>query len=764
MTMRRSLFVAVSACALVVTALPALPAAPAAAVNGDIAFASGRGGSFEIWGVDGEADGTATRLVPGPPGSIEVDPAWDPGPGSRLAFARLSPDEETFDLFVKPASATATRLTDEDKGAAHDRQPDWSATGMIAFTRSVRAADTTHVYAVPSTGGIPVRLTETPAPGYDASPAWSPTGSQIAFVSDRTGTPQLWTMNADGSAETQRTFDPCFVSNPEWSPDGSTIAVERQCPGQDADLYAVSTTTWASVPFVAGDASDHQPVYAPDGTKVVFTRVEADGDKQLYVGAAPPALGTPTPVAGAAAGPADMAPDWGAASPGVADRVAVEDEGGAGSSRDPAVRDAARPRRGGSRSRRVVRGVRFLEMRRARSDVFVLKIDPTRRPRIDVALSNDLLPGHERTSRMARRHRAVAAINGDFGLPSGRPSHTFMEDGDLKQVSFAVAPTFSMTADEQRTIFARPLETVLAAEDDTWPVARWNFGAPAFTDVAAFTPAGRTLEVPPASACAAQLLPAGGRRWAGGNVGLQADFTVEAVACSATPMSLGGGVVLAARPGSDGAILIGSLTPGETVTLSWSTGLPGTLDTVGGIPMLVENGAVAVPAPCTASLCKRHPRTAIGVTPAGRILMVVVDGRRSDSKGVTLTRLAELMRSLRASYAMNLDGGGSSTMVVRGKKGGLQVVNQPSDGKQRRVSSAVLVIRGLDPGEAVGAPVARAPRRAPPPGPTGAGTTAVLDPASTGGLLEAMAEGTFGAPVDLPPPLRRALRALRAAG
>jgi Phosphodiester glycosidase/WD40-like Beta Propeller Repeat len=761
MTMRRFLLVAVSSCALVLSTLPAPPAAPAVAVNGDIAFATGRGGSFEIWAV--EADGTSPDgpLVTGPPGSIEVDPAWDPGPSGSLAFARLLPDEETFDLFVKPASGAASRLTDEEEGAAHDRQPDWSVTGMIAFTRSIRSDDTTHVYVVPSGGGTPVRLTATGAPGYDASPAWSPTGTQIAYVSDRTGTPQLWTMNADGTAQTQRTFDGCFVSSPDWSPDRSTIVLERQCPGEDADLYALSTTTWALAPFVADAASDYQPVYSPDGTKVAFTRVEADGDKQLYVANPPPAAGMPTPLSGNADRSADMSPDWGTGSTGAHARVGSE--AGPASARHAASRDTSKPQRGGSRSRRVAKGVRFTQMRRARSDVYVLKVTPAGIARIDVALSNDLLPGHERTSRMARRHRAVAAINGDFGMPSGRPSHTFMEDGDLKQVSFAVAPTFAMTADEQRSTFGRPLETMAVIEDDVWPVARWNFGPPAFTDVAAFTPAGGALEVPPGNACAARLVPAGGRRWAAANAGVELDYTVDAVGCSTAPMDLGGDVVVAARPGSDGAILIGSLRPGETVTLSGSVGFPGVLDTVGGIPLLVENGAVMA-TPCASSLCKRHPRTAIGVTPAGRILMVVVDGRRKDSKGVTLVRLARLMRTLGASHALNLDGGGSSTMVVRGKGDRPRVVNRPSDGSQRRVSSAVLVIKGRDPGEVVGAPPARTSGQAPPPAPTGAGRIAVHDPASTGGLLEAMAEGTFGLPVDLPPPLRRALRAFRSAG
>ncbi|HEX2025594.1 MAG TPA: hypothetical protein VHH92_04280, partial [Actinomycetota bacterium] len=528
--MRRSLLVAVLSCAVAVSALPAPPAAPAAAeANGEIAFASGRGGSFEIWSVD--ADGTDPQgpIVTGPPGSVEVDPAWNPGPSGSLAFARLSPDEETFDLFVKPSTGAASRLTDEEEGSAHDRQPAWSVTGMIAFTRSIRADDTTHIYAVPAAGGIPVRLTATAAPGYDAGPAWSPTGSQIAFVSDRTGTPQLWTMNADGTEQTQRTFDGCFVSNPDWSPDGSTIVVERQCSGEDADLYAVSTTTWALAPFVVDAANDHQPVYSPGGTEVAFTRVEGDGDKQLYVAGPPPTPGAPTPLSGNASGSADLSPDWGTASAGAAARVASAR--GAAPRGETAGRQPARPR--GSKSRRVARGVRLTRLRRARSDVYVLKVDPARIPRLDVALSNDLLPGHERTGRMAKRHRAVAAINGDFGMPSGRPSHTFMEDGDLKQVSFAVAPTFAMTADEQQAVFDRPLERIVVSEDDTWPVARWNFGAPAYTDVAVFTPAGGTLEAPPANACAARLLPsAGGRRWAPANAGVELDYTVAAVGCS----------------------------------------------------------------------------------------------------------------------------------------------------------------------------------------------------------------------------------------
>lgn len=63
----------------------------------------------------------------------------------------------------------------------------------------------------------------------------------------------------------------------------------------------------------------------------------------------------------------------------------------------------------------------------------VVTVDPSGPATLDVALAQDRLPGFETTSSMASRHHAVAAVNGDFGLPSGRPVHLFAEDGRLLQ-------------------------------------------------------------------------------------------------------------------------------------------------------------------------------------------------------------------------------------------------------------------------------------------------------------------------------------------
>jgi exopolysaccharide biosynthesis protein len=83
------------------------------------------------------------------------------------------------------------------------------------------------------------------------------------------------------------------------------------------------------------------------------------------------------------------------------------------------------------------------------------------------------------------------------------------------------------------------------------------------------------------------------------------------------------------------------------------------------------------------------------VTANGKILMVVVDGRQPKwSVGVSLPKFAAILRNLGAISALNLDGGGSSTMVVRG-----EVVNRPSLGHQTLISTALTVLPGADPGE-----------------------------------------------------------------
>jgi hypothetical protein len=113
---------------------------------------------------------------------------------------------------------------------------------------------------------------------------------------------------------------------------------------------------------------------------------------------------------------------------------------------------------------------------------------------------------------------------------------------------------------------------------------------------------------------------------------------------------------------------------------------------IGGGPMLLKNGAKVLTfveeifdaasgiAPTSAA-----PRTAVAKLADGKVLFMVVDGRSTASRGVTLSELADILLTLGATEAMNLDGGGSSAMVVNGV-----VVNAPSDGAMRSIPSVLM--------------------------------------------------------------------------
>ena len=102
---------------------------------------------------------------------------------------------------------------------------------------------------------------------------------------------------------------------------------------------------------------------------------------------------------------------------------------------------------------------------------------------------------------------------------------------------------------------------------------------------------------------------------------------------------------------------------------------PDALESIGGTPILVRNGKPAYDNASTAFVQAQHPRTIVGWTKKGDTLLVTVDGRQhGHSAGMTIPEAARMMLKLGAVDAINLDGGGSTTFVVRGN-----VLNKPSD-------------------------------------------------------------------------------------
>ncbi|HVX38654.1 MAG TPA: phosphodiester glycosidase family protein [Gemmatimonadaceae bacterium] len=123
------------------------------------------------------------------------------------------------------------------------------------------------------------------------------------------------------------------------------------------------------------------------------------------------------------------------------------------------------------------------------------------------------------------------------------------------------------------------------------------------------------------------------------------------------------------------------------------------LEAVGGRPVLVRDSAIApeVDTFGQPGFRARNPRTAAGIARGGkRLILVAVDGREYQNAGMTLREMGALMLALGARDAINLDGGGSTTMVVAepGAGGALRVVNHPSDkGGERTVGDALAIVR-----------------------------------------------------------------------
>jgi hypothetical protein len=109
---------------------------------------------------------------------------------------------------------------------------------------------------------------------------------------------------------------------------------------------------------------------------------------------------------------------------------------------------------------------------------------------------------------------------------------------------------------------------------------------------------------------------------------------------------------------------------------------------VNGRYRLTADGEIVVP-DGSGSFFDRNPRTIVGTTRQGEIMLATIDGRRITSVGTTLDETAAVADALGMDDAINLDGGGSTTMSVRG-----ELVNQPSGSSERAVGDALIYVEG----------------------------------------------------------------------
>jgi hypothetical protein len=407
---------------------------------------------------------------------------------------------------------------------------------------------------------------------------------------------------------------------------------------------------------------------------------------------------------------------------------------------------------------------------------------------VEPGITGPVITSHATPSSIAADQGAVAAINGDFAL-DGEPAHFNAVDGDIRTSGIMEGSGFAISKDEKFAWAARPDQIIAAdaSNGTSFRVDHWNGddrngpGGPVLGEITAYTKAGGTKQQPDVDTCAVRLINPGPRSWTNADrTAVQRTWQIGQRVCQHDALAIGsdpGNVVLNSRLTGVGADSLNALPVNGTLTISWRiAGWPGVIEAVGGQPVIVDAGVNVGPRPGTGSsyFYKDNPRTAIGITQGCsdtdtttvcHVIYMTVDGRQTGwSIGMDLHELGDEMLKYGAYYAVNIDGGGGTSMwladrgpwCITDTNGGC-LVSKPSDGTERATLTAMLVLQGRDANEP---PIGSAPRTVwssplglPDDTSQNWDLLALQDPGSTGGLLDSMAsDGTL--PAGLRPYVR----------
>ncbi|MFU8803071.1 MAG: Tol-Pal system beta propeller repeat protein TolB, partial [Bradymonadaceae bacterium] len=145
--------------------------------------------------------------------AINLLPTW--GPGGAIYYTSYQDQNPDLWAFKDGKHSKLSSRRGQNTGGSY-------CSGKIALTLSM-GGENADIYTIdPSDGKIFRRLTDHWA--IDTSPTWSPDCSKIAFVSGRSGGPQIYVMNADGSDQRRLTHQGSYNTSPTWSPTGNVIA------------------------------------------------------------------------------------------------------------------------------------------------------------------------------------------------------------------------------------------------------------------------------------------------------------------------------------------------------------------------------------------------------------------------------------------------------------------------------------------------------------------------------------------------------------
>jgi len=150
------------------------------------------------------------------------------------------------------------------------------ATGRLLFVSSRSGQPNLYLMNADGTGVTPLSTA-----GANQDPVWSAAAQRVAFVSTRDGNSQIYSMHLDGSSQTRLTNNSAADTSPAWSPDGSRIAFVSNRDG-NPEIYVMNADGSGQTRLTNNSASDTAPVWSPDGTRLAFI-TDRDGNPELYV-------------------------------------------------------------------------------------------------------------------------------------------------------------------------------------------------------------------------------------------------------------------------------------------------------------------------------------------------------------------------------------------------------------------------------------------------------------------------------------------------